>query len=94
MENPSHLNPLPLMSNFTEDYVAVLEDLMDDDPFIRLYPTFKAYIRAWDEMGGEAATRVSENFVFEFYAEKVLPEDALHTWYTYDPLTQLQSCKQ
>jgi hypothetical protein len=76
-----------------ENAILVLEDLMDEDPFIRSYPSFASYLRAWDEMGGEAAEAVSESVVFEFYAEKVRPEDALHTWYTYDPLTQLQSCQ-
>ena len=71
----------------------VLEDLIDDDLFIRQYPTFDAYIRAWDDMGGEGANKVPESLVFEFYAEKVPPEEGLHTWYTYDPVTQLQSCK-
>ena len=77
----------------SENAIMVLEDLIDEDPFIRSYPSFSSYLRAWDEMGGDAAVVVSENVVFEFYAEKVLPEDALHTWYTYDPLTQLQSCQ-
>ena len=64
----------------------ILEDLIDDDPFIRLYPSFNAYIRAWDDMGGTEAWVVPENVVFEFYAEKVTPEDALHTWNTYKGL--------
>jgi hypothetical protein len=71
----------------------VLEDLIDDDSFIRAYPSFGAYIRAWDEMGGEGACVVPEEVVFEFYAEKVQVEEALHTWFTYDPVTQLTMCK-
>ena len=71
----------------------VLEDLIDDDLFIRQYPNFESYIRAWDDMGGDGANKVPEALIFEFYAEKVSPEEALHTWYTYDPVTQLRSCK-
>lgn len=64
---------------------SILEDLMDNDPFIRLYPTFEKYLMAWDQMGGPDASNVPHELVFEFYAEKTLPEQALHTWYTYAP---------
>jgi hypothetical protein len=62
----------------------VYEDLLDDDPFLRKYPNFQRYIDAWDEEGGEAVLNVPEQIVFEFYAEKLTPAEALHIWYTYD----------
>lgn len=61
----------------------IIEDLMDDDPFIRSYPSFKHYLRAWDEMGGEAAQNVPHELVFEFYADRLEPSAALHIWFTY-----------
>lgn len=57
---------------------------MDDDPFIRAYPSFNAYIKEWDEYGGVDACKVPESVVFEFYAEKLTPEEALHIWFTYE----------
>lgn len=65
-------------------FTDILEDLMDEDPFIRSYPSFGAYIMAWDECGGEDACKVPESVVFEFYAEKLTPEEALHIWFTYE----------
>ena len=63
---------------------------MDEDPFIRLYPSFESYLRDWSEMGGEGVADVPQSVVFEFYAEKVMPEKALHTWFTYDPFSEPQ----
>lgn len=77
----------------TNNILEILEDLIDDDPFIRRYPHFDAYIAEWDEMGGEGVHNVPTQLIFDFYAEKVGVEDALHTWYTYDPVTQLTTCK-
>jgi hypothetical protein len=73
--------------------LEVLEDLIDDDPFIRAYPSFGRYVQAWDEVGGSEASKVPEEVVFEFYAEKLPVEDALQLWYTYDPYEQLTACK-
>jgi hypothetical protein len=73
--------------------LEVLEDLIDDDPFIRSYPFFKKYMRDWDELGGESACKVPEEIIFEFYAEKLPVEEALQLWYTYDPYEQLTACK-
>jgi hypothetical protein len=77
----------------TNNVLEILEDLIDDDPFIRRYSHFEAYLAEWDEMGGDGAIKVPVQLIFDFYAEKVMVEDALHTWYTYDPVTQLTTCK-
>ena len=77
----------------TNNVLEILEDLIDDDPFIRRYPHFEAYLTEWEEMGGMGATNLPVQLIFDFYAEKVMVEDALHTWYTYDPVTQLNTCK-
>lgn len=72
----------------------VLEDLIDDDPFIRSYPSFDAYMRTWVEFGGEEVYGIPMAIAYEFYAEKIPPEEALHIWFTYDPLEQLIRCKE
>jgi hypothetical protein len=46
--------------------IDVLEELMKDDPFLRLYPTFAHYVR--DVQG------VSLDLALEFYASHVCPE--------------------
>lgn len=82
-----------IMVNVNASALEILEDLMDDDPFIRAYPSFDAYIRAWDEEGGEAVLSVPESVIFEFYAEKLTPKEALHIWFTYSPVEQITLCK-
>lgn len=62
----------------------ILELLMEDDEFIRSYPTFKHWMAEWDEKGGEGASRVPEQILYDFYAEKTPVDDALHTWFTYN----------
>jgi hypothetical protein len=74
--------------------LEVLEDLIDDDPFIRAYPSYDRYVNAWDEFGGADAWSVPDEAIFEFYAEKIPVEEALHLWYTYNPYQQLTLCKQ
>lgn len=61
--------------------LEILEDLMDDDPFIRTYPSFSRYLDEWDEL--EGALDVPEQIVFEFYAEKLEPKEGLEIWHTY-----------
>lgn len=63
--------------------IDILEELMDDDPFIRAYPSFKKYVQEWDERGGVDALEAPEQIVFEFYAEKTPIDEALTIWYTY-----------
>ena len=72
----------------------ILEELIDDDPFIRAYPNFAKYVQVWDEMGGAQASQVPENVIFDFYAEKLTPEEGLHIWHTYDPVEQILKCKE
>jgi len=74
--------------------IDVLEALIDDDPFIRSYPSLSAYIRAWDEEGGPAAECVPDELLYEFYAEKLPVPQALHIWFTYTPLEQIQRCQE
>lgn len=64
--------------------LEILEDLLDDDPFIRAYPTFQRYIDEWDERGGSSAEEVPSQLVFEFYAEKLSVDQALSIWFTYN----------
>ena len=64
--------------------IDILEDLLDDDPFIRAYPSFQRYIDEWDERGGEDAEKVSCEPIFEFYAEKLHVDQALQLWFTYN----------
>ena len=61
--------------------LEILEDLIDDDPFIRAYPSFYRYLDEWDEL--EGAWDVPEEVVFEFYAEKIEPQEGLEIWGTY-----------
>lgn len=65
------------------DALDILEELMDDDLFIRAYPSFKKYLSEWDEKGGVDALLAPRDLVFEFYANKTSIDDALHLWYTY-----------
>jgi hypothetical protein len=74
--------------------LEVLEDLIDDDPFIRSYPSLDAYIRAWDEDGGPNAEYVPDELLYEFYAEKIPVEEALQMWFAYTPLEQLEMCRE
>jgi hypothetical protein len=60
----------------------VLKELMDDDPFIRAYPSFNSYISDWDELI-DSDEEVPEQIVFEFYAEKTPIPEALSIWYAY-----------
>ena len=69
------------MSEMSE--LDVLEELIDDDLFIRMYPSLKKYLDDWDEMGGPEAQEVPEQIVFEFYAEKLPIDQALSIWFTY-----------
>lgn len=64
--------------------IDVLEELIDDDPFIRAYPSFRRYVDEWDEKGGVDALDVSEDLIFEFYAEKLTVDQALSIWFTYN----------
>lgn len=64
--------------------LEVFEDLLDEDPFIRAYPSFKRYLDEWDEKGGESVWEVPEEVVFEFYAEKLHIDQALLLWFTYN----------
>lgn len=61
--------------------IEILEDLIDDDLFIRTYPSFYRYLDEWDEL--EGAWDVPEEVVFEFYAEKIEPQEGLEIWGTY-----------
>lgn len=63
--------------------LEILEDLLDDDPFIRTYPLFQRYIDEWDERGGNEAEKVPSELIFEFYAEKLFVDDALAIWFAY-----------
>jgi hypothetical protein len=74
--------------------LEILEDLIDDDPFIRLYPSFEAYILAWDADGGFEVYAVPEAVVYEFYAEKLTPAEAVHIWLTYSPVEQIEKCRE
>lgn len=74
--------------------LEVLETLIDDDVFIRSYPSLGAYIRAWDEQGGPAAECVPDELLYEFYAEKLPVRDALHMWFTYTPVEQIRKCQE
>jgi hypothetical protein len=61
----------------------VMEDLLDDDPFIRAYPSFAAYVNVWDEDGGVDAWSAPSTLLYDFYAEKLPVDQALHMWFTY-----------
>jgi hypothetical protein len=74
--------------------IEVFEALIDDDPFIRAYPSLEAYTRAWDEEGGPEVECVPDELLYEFYAEKLPVEQALHIWFTYTPIEQIQRCKE
>lgn len=74
--------------------IDVLEALIDDEPFIRSYPSLSAYIRAWDDEGGPTAWRVPDELLYEFYAEKLPVPQALHIWFTYTPLEQIRRCQE
>lgn len=74
--------------------LEILEDLIDDDPFIRRYPSFEAYIRVWDEEGGRGVHTVPEAVIYEFYAEKLTPEESVHLWLTYSPIEQIELCRE
>ena len=64
--------------------IDILEDLLDYDPFIRAYPSFGKYIDEWDERGGKDAEKAPCEPIFEFYAEKLPVDQALHLWFTYN----------
>lgn len=64
--------------------IDILEDLLDDDPFIRAYPSFGKYIDEWDEKGGVGAWTAPKSVIFEFYAEKLPVDQALQLWFTYN----------
>lgn len=70
------------MTTMTE--LEVLEELIDDDPFIRAYPSFQKYLDEWDESGGPLAYDVPDEVIFEFYAEKLTVDQALSIWFTYN----------
>lgn len=81
------------MATANTNILDIFEDLIDDDPFIRSYPSFDAYIREWDDEGGDEVSAVPERVIFEFYAEKVPVGEALHLWLTYSPVEQIEKCK-
>jgi hypothetical protein len=74
--------------------LEVLEALIDDDPFIRAYPSLSAYIRAWDEEGGPEVECVPDELLYEFYADHVPVDEALQMWFTYTPLEQIGRCQE
>lgn len=74
--------------------IDVLEALAEDDEFFRFYPSYATYRSEWDTMGGKEVGAVPDSVVFEFYAEKIMVEDALHTWFTYDALEQILACRE
>lgn len=69
--------------------ISLLEELFDDDPFIRAYPSFAKYIAEWDEKGGVDALLAPRDFIFELYASKTPVDSALHIWYTYNETTAI-----
>lgn len=64
--------------------IEIFEDLLDDDPFIRAYPSFRRYLYEWGERGGVEAYDVPDAVIFEFYAEKLIVDDGLAIWFTYN----------
>jgi len=53
---------------------------MDEDEFIRAYPSFYRYLAEWDQ---EAHISAPEEVLFEFYAEKIFVHEAIELWETY-----------
>jgi hypothetical protein len=55
--------------------VEVLEDLLKDDPFLRAWPTFRAYLTEWiylaAEIRSDACELAPDELIFEFYAARV-----------------------
>lgn len=55
--------------------VEVLEDLLKDDPFLRAWPTFRAYLTEWiylsSEVNSSACELAPDELIFEFYAARV-----------------------
>lgn len=84
-------NTYPALPAMTE--IEIIEALAEDDEFFRFYPRFDVYSAEWLRMGGAEAAAVPQHVIFEFYAEKLMVEEALHIWFTYDPVTQLEMCK-
>lgn len=74
--------------------LEILEDLIDDDPFIRHYSRFELYLKEWNEYGGREVVALPDGVVYEFYAEKIPPAEALHIWFTYSPVEQIELCKE
>jgi hypothetical protein len=62
--------------------------LFDDDHFLLTHPTYSIYRTMWDLEGGAQAEGVPDGVVVEFYASHLPVPDALHVWFTYDPLTR------
>lgn len=70
----------------TPNSLEILEDIIDSDAFVRLYPSFKAYWAEWVEFCGESSgLYYAKDLAAEFYCERVGVADALHTVLVYKP---------
>ena len=68
----------------TMNELDVLEELIDDDPFIRAYPSFRTYLREWSEVACKGSNETPAQIIFEFYAEKTPIPEALSIWEAYE----------
>jgi len=68
----------------TMNELDVLEELIDDDPFIRSYPSFRSYLNEWNANFYEGADEVPAQIIFEFYAEKTSIPEAISIWQAYE----------
>lgn len=67
----------------TMNELDILEELIDDDPFIRTYPSFRSYLNEWNNNYHYGADEVPAQIIFEFYAEKTPVLEALAIWHAY-----------
>lgn len=67
----------------TMNELDLLEELIDDDPFIRSYPSFRSYLNEWNDNYHYGADEVPAQIIFEFYAEKTPIPEALSIWHAY-----------
>jgi hypothetical protein len=66
--------------------IELLEEITEDNVFLRRYPTMKSYVKALRELGaiGDRPERIGEIGVFDFYANHIEPEDVIAIQETYE----------
>jgi hypothetical protein len=68
--------------------IELLEELTEDNLFLRRYPTLRSYIKALSDSLGDNADCFDMHMAYDSYAAHIDPEDITTIWEVYDISTE------